>query len=76
MAARVKGMVQVQGTTYRISGNRKGTYTVVRIIDDVLVGRFMTFGQAIEMEPHGVEMATMKQIVRQAVVDVEPPTAA
>lgn len=76
MTARVKGMVQVQGTTYRVTKTGEGTYAVVRIIDDVLVGRFLICGQSVETEAHAVEMATMKEIVRQAVVDVEPPTAA
>ena len=36
----VKGMVQVLGTTYRVTRLALGSYEVVRIHDEVAVGRF------------------------------------
>jgi hypothetical protein len=36
----VKGMVQVLGTTYRVSRLKLGSYEVVRIHDELTVGRF------------------------------------
>lgn len=38
----VKGMVQVAGVTYRIVRVERGMYDVVRILDDLNVGRFRT----------------------------------
>src|SRR6478752_2419251 len=40
MASKVKGMVQLAGITYRIVRVAHGSYSVVRISDDMDVGRF------------------------------------
>jgi hypothetical protein len=40
MQTAVKGMVQVNGVTYRIARVRAGQYEIVRLRDDVRVGEF------------------------------------
>jgi hypothetical protein len=62
----VKGMVQVQGTTYRIVRIERGHYSVVRVLDDVPVGTF-TAGSAVEIAPEGIDHATFREIARIAI---------
>lgn len=62
----VKGMVQVEGTTYRIVRIKRGNYKVVRVLDDVGVGTF-TVGAAFEMAPDGIEGDLMREIARVAI---------
>jgi hypothetical protein len=62
----VKGMVQVEGTTYRIVRVKRGHYSVVRVLDDVAVGTF-TAGSAVEIIPIAIEAAVMREIVRIAI---------
>ena len=62
----VKGMVQVEGTTYRIVRLKRGHYKVVRVLDDASVGTF-SVGAAFEMAPDGVEGELMREIARVAI---------
>ena len=62
----VKGMVQVEGTTYRIVRLKRGHYSVVRVLDDVVVGTF-TSGSAIEITAIGIDPTALREIVRSAV---------
>ena len=62
----VKGMVQVEGTTYRIVRIKRGHYKVVRVLDDVSVGSF-SVGSTFEMAPDGIEGDLMREIARVAI---------
>ena len=66
MSQVVKGMVQVQGTTYRIVRIKRGYYNVVRVLDDVNVGTF-TAGSAVEITPQGIDPGIMREIARIAI---------
>ncbi len=62
----VKGMVQVEGTTYRIVRLKRGHYKVVRVLDDAAVGVF-SVGSTFEMAPDGIEDELMREIARVAI---------
>ena len=62
----VKGMVQVEGTTYRIVRLKRGHYKVVRVLDDVSVGMF-SVGATFEMAPDGIDGDLMREIARVAI---------
>jgi hypothetical protein len=62
----VKGMVQVEGTTYRIVRIKRGNYKVVRVLDDVSVGSFAV-GTTFEMAPDGIEENLLREIARVAI---------
>jgi hypothetical protein len=62
----VKGMVQVEGTTYRIVRLKRGHYKVVRVLDDASVGWF-SVGSNFEMEPEGIDGELMREIARVAI---------
>ncbi len=62
----VKGMVQVEGTTYRIVRIKRGHYKVVRVLDDLSVGNF-SVGASFEMAPDGIEGDLMREIARVAI---------
>ncbi|MEI9936514.1 MAG: hypothetical protein WDO69_04745 [Pseudomonadota bacterium] len=66
MASKVKGMVQLAGVTYRIVRVAPGSYSVVRISDDVDVGRFH-LAPALGIEAHGVEPALLREVARLAI---------
>ena len=66
MSLTVKGMVQVDGTTYRIVRLKRGHYKVVRVLDDVSVGMF-SVGSTFEMTPDGIEGELMREIARVAI---------
>jgi hypothetical protein len=66
MSQAVKGMVQVQGTTYRIVRITRGHYSVVRVLDDAIVGTF-TAGAAVEVTSLDIEPAVMREIARIAI---------
>jgi hypothetical protein len=66
MSQVVKGMVQVEGTTYRIVRIKRGHYSVVRVLDDITVGTF-TSGAAVEISPQGIEPTVMREIARLAI---------
>jgi len=62
----VKGMVQVEGTTYRIVRTRRGHYSAVRVLDDVQVGMFSA-GTSVEVIPEGIDVELMREIARVAI---------
>ncbi|HTQ03928.1 MAG TPA: hypothetical protein VMI54_08720 [Polyangiaceae bacterium] len=63
---RVKGMVQVSGSTYRVVRVQFGTYDVIRLLDDSRVGRFHTVPSArIESTTIGEDL--MNEIARAAI---------
>ena len=66
MSVNVKGMVQVDGTTYRIVRIKRGQYKVVRVLDDASVGMF-SVGKAFEMAPEGIDGELMREIARVAI---------
>jgi hypothetical protein len=67
MSQVVKGMIQVQGTTYRIVRLKRGYYNVVRVLDDVAVGTF-TAGAAVEITAaQGIDPTVMREIARLAI---------
>ena len=62
----VKGMVQVEGTTYRIVRVKRGHYSVVRVLDDVSVGTFSA-GKAFTVDPIGIDPELLREIARVAI---------
>ncbi len=62
----VKGMVQVEGTTYRIVRVKRGHYNVVRVLDDVSVGSFSA-GKDFTLDPVGIEAELLREIARVAI---------
>jgi hypothetical protein len=66
MSVNVKGMVQVDGTTYRIVRIKRGHYKVVRVLDDASVGAF-SVGTTFEMTPEGIDGELMREIARVAI---------
>jgi hypothetical protein len=66
MASKVKGMVQLAGVTYRIVRLARGSYSVIRISDDLDVGRFH-LAPALGIEPHGLEPALLREVARLAI---------
>ena len=63
MSLVVKGMVQVEGTTYRIVRIKRGHYKVVRVLDDASVGMF-SVESSFEMAPEGIDEDLMREIAR------------
>ncbi|MEO7036760.1 MAG: hypothetical protein ABI548_22610 [Polyangiaceae bacterium] len=61
----IKGMIQVQSITYRIVRMEKGTYQVVRLLDDASVG---TFSLVAHAEPvcQGEHPELIREIARAA----------
>jgi hypothetical protein len=66
MATKVKGMVQLEGTTYRIVRVAARSYSVVRIRDDLDVGGFQTT-PGLPLDSRLVEPALLRQIARTAI---------
>lgn len=62
----VKGMVQVAGVTYRIVRIERGTYDVVRILDDQRVGQFRTIPR-VEVTASSTADDTLAEIAKAAV---------
>ena len=77
--SRHRGMVSLDGNTYRIERIGSRTYGVVRLSDDVNVGTFRT-GRQIRVFPVGIDAVLLENIARDAVksaktswVDHPPP---
>ena len=66
MTSKVKGMVQLGGVTYRIVRLARGSYSVVRISDDVDVGRFH-LTPTLGVEAYAVEPALLREVARLAI---------
>src|ERR1041384_6464299 len=60
-----RGMVLVNGVTYRIERTAPHCYAVVRLLDDVSVGTFCT-APALRLHPKGLDDATMRDVVKAA----------
>jgi hypothetical protein len=63
---RVKGMVQASGSTYRVVRIGMGLYDVVRLLDDVQVGRFRTIPHT-RVESTSIDPELMNEVVRAAI---------
>lgn len=63
---RSTGMVQVFGTTYRISRVGGGRYQIVRIRDEVLAGSF-SLGEQLQIVALAVDPELMRRLVTAAV---------
>jgi hypothetical protein len=62
---KIKGMVQVDGTTYRISRTKAG-YEATRILDDCCAGTFQP-GPPLEVAPKAVSVEVLRMIAITAV---------
>ena len=62
----VKGMVQVDGVTYRIVRVARSRYDVIRVLDDVRVGGFQS-GPTFEVNASHVTEVAMREIGRMAI---------
>jgi hypothetical protein len=63
----VKGMVQVDSVTYRLMRVASGMYSVVRILDDEVVGSFKCLPQLEITSATGVTPDVMMRIAKVAV---------
>jgi hypothetical protein len=62
----VKGMVLVNGASYRIVRTKRSHYEVVRISDDVTVGAF-TVAPHLEVLSTQIELGLLREIGRAAI---------
>jgi len=62
----VKGMVLVDGVTYRIVRTSRSRYDVVRISDDTLVGTFMS-APRVEIIASTVDQGLLREVARTAI---------
>jgi hypothetical protein len=58
-------MLVVGGVTYRIERTAPHCYEAVRLLDDCKVGAFRTM-PLLRLEPHGIELSHLRDIVRAA----------
>jgi hypothetical protein len=66
MTRKVKGMVQLDGVTYRIVRVAAGSYSVIRIRDDQDVGSFRT-APALGLEARLVAPEILREVARLAI---------
>ena len=62
----VKGMVLVDGATYRIVRVGRGSYEVVRISDDIVVGAFNSVPR-LELTSSTIDQGLLREIARTAI---------
>ncbi|HSU42092.1 MAG TPA: hypothetical protein VLJ38_21075 [Polyangiaceae bacterium] len=62
----VKGMVLVEGATYRIVRTSRAKYDVVRISDDSLVGSFQS-APRLELSSAKIDARLLRDIARTAI---------
>jgi hypothetical protein len=62
---RIKGMVRVEGLTYRIERLESGFYEVIRLADEAKVGRF-EIAETMRLEPNSIEESLLRRIAREA----------
>jgi hypothetical protein len=60
-----RGMLQVNGVTYRIERTAPHCYSVVRLLDDCEVGTFCTL-PTLRMHPKQVDDRVMRDVVKAA----------
>ncbi|HEY3494581.1 MAG TPA: hypothetical protein VGK73_07840 [Polyangiaceae bacterium] len=61
----IKGMVCVDLLTYRLERVERGYYEVIRLADEVPVGRFKVEGK-VQLEPLAVDAILLRRIAREA----------
>ena len=66
MSNKVKGMVQLAGITYRIVRVSSGSYSVVRIRDDIQVGSF-SLAPTLGVKAERIDADLMREIARLAI---------
>lgn len=66
MSIKVKGMVSLQGVTYRIVRLARGSYSVVRVLDDQEVGAFKT-APALGIEARLIDPNLLREVARLAI---------
>src|SRR3978361_952984 len=66
MSRKVKGMVSLQGVTYRIVRVATGSYSVVRIRDDQEVGAFKT-APSLGIDARLIEPELLREVARLAI---------
>jgi hypothetical protein len=62
----VKGMVQVDGGTYRIVRLSSTNYEVIRVLDDRSVGTFRS-SPTLEVSPREIDAALLREVARSAI---------
>jgi hypothetical protein len=62
----IKGMVSVGDNTYRLERLQNGFYEVIRLSDEVMVGRFAV-EHKVRLEPLEVEPSLLRRIAREAI---------
>jgi hypothetical protein len=62
----VKGMVQVDGVTYRIVRVSSARYDVIRVLDDVRVGGFQS-APTFEVSESMIDEGSLREIGRTAI---------
>jgi hypothetical protein len=62
----VKGMVQVDGVTYRIVRVSSARYDVIRVLDDVRVGGFQS-APTFEVSESNIDERSLREIGRMAI---------
>ena len=63
----VKGMVQVDGVTYRIVRVASARYDVIRVLDDVRVGGFQSAPTFEVSEGSKIDPGSLRKIGRTAI---------
>ena len=61
-----RGMVSVEGKTYRITRLMPRLYEAVRVLDDALIGQFFC-GPKLELVPVAAQSSTLRLVAREAV---------
>ncbi len=62
----VKGMVLVDGATYRIVRTARAQYDVIRVLDDALVGTFKS-APRLEVTSAVIEASRLREIAKTAI---------
>jgi hypothetical protein len=62
----IKGMVSVGDNTYRLERVEDGFYEVVRLSDEVMVGRFAV-EHKVRLEPREIDPTLLRRIAREAI---------
>jgi hypothetical protein len=62
----IKGMVQVDGSTYRIVRVSQASYEVIRVLDDTCVGSFKS-SPGIEVAPRSIDGRLLREIAFAAI---------
>lgn len=62
----VKGMVQVDGVTYRIVRVASARYDVIRVLDDVRVGGFQS-APTFQVNESSIDETSLREIGRMAI---------